>query len=319
MLRSWLGTLVFRCYVRAVRRRLRAGRDRESRAEGLLRRAREALIRGGDCVAFMRVGRQSLAMPLSHQLPVYRATCASLDQLLPNLARAHQAAGVELVFVDVGANVGDTAALVHDVAPDARFVCIEGHARYAGLLRANIASLGIDAEVIEACCGDGTGGAWAVTDDEHGTARLARGGVDVAVPLMTTLDQVSSESARARSVTVLKIDTDGWDLRVLRGAAALIRERHPIVYLEWHPALLREGGDDPASLFPMLASAGYTHARLYGNRGIPLATRRLAPDLGVESEARIDGKAVEYLDILAWRPEHDAVIAQLMALEGQQA
>ena len=315
MMRSWLGTIIFRRYVAAIGRRAARREERESRAEGRSRRIRAWLIRHGDPVVMMPVGRQLLVMPLSHALPTYRAMFASYDRLLPNLARVLQEANAPLNMIDVGANVGDTMALVQEYAPNARFLCVEGHRRYADLLRTNARRLQSNADIVEAYCDDGSGAAWQVSDDAHGTARLARASDAAPAVRTTTLDQLRASNSVARDVTLLKIDTDGSDLRVLRGAARLLRDSQPIVYVEFHPRLLRASGDDPAELFPLLVAAGYTRARLYTNRGAPIGTFALEPLLLHDAESHIDGRMVEYLDILAWTPAHETIIAQLNALE----
>ncbi len=317
MLRSWLGTIAFRRYVAAISRRVAARRNAEARTEGRWRRLRAWLIRHGDPVVMMAVGQRILAMPLSHELPVYRALFASYDRTLAHLAKAHHDAGVRLVMIDVGANIGDTMAVVLDVVPGARFTCIEGNPRYVALLERNVTRLDADASVVATYCDDGRGAAWQMTGDAHGSARLAplsQGGNVVAT---TTLDRLFAGDARVRDVTLLKIDTDGADLRVLRGAATLLRERQPMVYFEFHPSLLRECGDDPDDLFPLLSAAGYSRARLYTNRGDTIGTVAVTPSFTADAEARIDGRVVEYLDILAWAPAHEAIVAALTALESR--
>ncbi|MEP6620092.1 MAG: FkbM family methyltransferase [bacterium] len=315
MLRSWLGTLVFRRYVALITRRVARGEIRESETEGRLRRAREWLIRSGDPTVSMPVGRRTLRIPLSHQLPVYRALLPSYDRLLPSLARVLHESGIRIDMIDVGANIGDSMALVLEFAPNARFLCIEGHGRYAAILRRNASRLGADVEVVDVFCGDGSESGWRVADDSHGTARLAPIYALEGTPRMVTLDALAGSHQRARGVTLLKIDTDGSDIRVLRGASALLRDALPILLVEFHPGLLRENGEHPADLFSSLSAAGYTRARLYTNRGDSLGTFALTDTLVHAAESSIDGVLVEYLDILAWGPTHVAVIARLNALE----
>ena len=59
--------------------------------------------------------------------------------------------------------------------------------------------------------------------------------------------------------------------------------------------------------------------RLYTNRGASLGTYDVSSSLVAAAESMIDGTAVEYLDILAWTPTHEAVVRRFVALEAECA
>jgi hypothetical protein len=63
--------------------------------------------------------------------------------------------------------------------------------------------------------------------------------------------------ARAASVDVVKIDTDGYDGCVLLGARGTLAQYAPVVQFEWHPALARAAGVDVVLPFTTLRAAGY--------------------------------------------------------------
>ena len=43
--------------------------------------------------------------------------------------------------------------------------------------------------------------------------------------------------------SLIKVDTDGYDMEVLRGAGAVLREDRPVVYFELEPRLLHQAPD----------------------------------------------------------------------------
>ena len=57
---------------------------------------------------------------------------------------------------------------------------------------------------------------------------------------------------------VLKVDTDGFDGKVLGGATQLLRASRPSVLFEWHPGLCRRVGTDDGQAFSVLRAADYT-------------------------------------------------------------
>lgn len=85
-----------------------------------------------------------------------------------------------------------------------------------------------------------------------GAATIRVGGGDI--PISTIDEQV------ALGLPVpdfIKIDTEGLEADVLRGASATIASRHPQIILEVHGRSLREKRDNAAEIFAILHSFGY--------------------------------------------------------------
>jgi FkbM family methyltransferase len=89
--------------------------------------------------------------------------------------------------------------------------------------------------------------------------------------LVTTLDAYAARTGT--SPTLLKIDVDGAELDVLRGAARILREARPIVFLEIHHDLLEKDGVAPADVVAALVDAGY---RFETPLGKPLTDRAVS-------------------------------------------
>ena len=69
---------------------------------------------------------------------------------------------------------------------------------------------------------------------------------------VTTLDQSVYEP-----VGLWKIDTQGHELRVLKGAQHFLGNRMPVIKLEFYPPGMRAIGDEPVDLLWFLDAAGY--------------------------------------------------------------
>lgn len=70
-------------------------------------------------------------------------------------------------------------------------------------------------------------------------------GEDASISIEVPLRSLDNLDSLPDKVKLLKIDVEGADLSVIRGASALIRTRRPVVILEFSPNWIRQLGDDP--------------------------------------------------------------------------
>jgi FkbM family methyltransferase len=216
--------------------------------------ARRLLIRLGDPDVRYRIGDVELDLPLSHELPFYRHDHPQYDSRIGPLAR--ELAGP---VVDVGANVGDTAASIR-AESDVPILCVEGDERFFSLLERNAARLG-DVELERAFVEAPARG---VVERGRGTARIVAGGNDLpAKPLARILE----EHPRFARPALLKLDTDGMDLPILLANLDLLERLRPVLFFEYDPHL----GATP-EIFKRLAAIGYRRAEWIENTGHPATT-----------------------------------------------
>ena len=155
-----------------------------------------------------------------------------------------------VTVVDVGAADGDTAALIlercrRDVH---RIVCVEPDAEFYPYLAANFGGRG-DIDTHQVMLSDRIGQAATLVRTHSGTAS-AQGD---ALRQTTTLDVLLAQ----RGCDVLKVDTDGFDGRILAGATGLLRACRPTVMFEGHPVAYSATGNDYAQPFRELVRSGY--------------------------------------------------------------
>jgi FkbM family methyltransferase len=188
-------------------------------------------------------------------------------------------------------------------------LCIEGHPDFLRALESNLGSLGSNVEVERCFAGDTEGSVNAEVRASEGTASLVTGGNGVKIPVRTVDAMAGARSGR--TFKLLKIDTDGFDARILRGASALIARDHPAIFFEYDPDLLARVGDDGRDAIRALARAGYGPILAYDNHGRFL----LHADAGNESlwnelHSYYTGRGGEsYMDLCAFHAS-DAAIAE---------
>jgi FkbM family methyltransferase len=88
------------------------------------------------------------------------------------------------------------------------------------------------------------------------------------------LDELWPSLALTR-LDLVKIDVEGSELRVLKGATATLRRYHPTILMEVQPASLHQLGDDVAALQAFLADLGYSVYSFDSGTGLPSVDRSL--------------------------------------------
>jgi FkbM family methyltransferase len=175
------------------------------------------------------------------------------DPLVEVVHQAKLAKGSAVNVVDVGAAIGDTVLLILERCPGevGEIDCVEGDAEFFSYLRRNLADI-TAARLHRVMLSDAVGDEAGLVRTHKGTAS-AQG--DDRLPA-TTLDSVLGV-AGASAVDVLKIDTDGFDGKVLAGATGILDRDRPAVIFEWHPLLYEATGQDWHRPFEVLAANGY--------------------------------------------------------------
>lgn len=223
--------------------------------------ARRLLVRLGDPAVRYRVGAFELELPLSHELPFYQRDHPRYDRQLGPIA-----ADLGGPVVDIGANVGDSAAAIR-AESSVPILCVEGDPTFFALLERNARRIGrveLERALVE-------GPSRGRLERGAGTARVVEGGD--ALPAKPLAQILEEHPAFARPA-LLKLDTDGMDVPILLANLSLLERLLPVLFFEYDPYL----GADPG-IFERLREAGYATADWYENTGEHVATVELPAHL----------------------------------------
>jgi FkbM family methyltransferase len=196
---------------------------------------------------------------MTPQLVVYRQWEAQLSALLPRLCPPGS------VFVDVGANFGYFTCLLAarlGRGAGSRVIAVEPNPDMLRLLRANVGInwSGAPVRIEPVAVADAEGEmVLTIPDDRAANGTLApieAAGRSLAthrVPVRRLDDLLRAEPR----IDLVKIDVEGYEPAVLRGAAETLARPGLRLVLEWSVPQLREAGFDPMATPALLEAAGY--------------------------------------------------------------
>jgi FkbM family methyltransferase len=165
-------------------------------------------------------------------------------------------------LIDVGTHWGIfTLAALHFGGYQARVMGIEASNDVVKVYRDNLVINGVSDRVvvINAACGQSDGSLKMLT--------TGAGGADYfVIPTEERTDTIEVSQVSVDSMvtthlfkpTHLKIDVEGFEEEVLRGAVKTLKDSRPIIFLELHGPLIRRRRLLPETVLQLLIASGYT-------------------------------------------------------------
>jgi FkbM family methyltransferase len=229
-----------------------------------------AITKFGDPIVLIKVGKQDLYMYASHDLPILKSKYRYYDTALPRICKFLQQKEGQINVIDVGANIGDTISLINDEIK-ANFLCVEGYDKYFKLLLTNTQNfhdvicekvlVSDREELANVNWVQDCGNAYLSNDVDNNRDNSSN---------ITTIDRLIKKHSAFDRTNLLKIDTEGYDYKVIRGAKQLLEKSKPALYFEILPKQLVSFGENLVSIFEYLSNLGYSQVLFYDYFGYPL-------------------------------------------------
>jgi FkbM family methyltransferase len=267
----------------------------------------------------LRVGDFTLLLPPEHRLPQIRAHMPTYDAHLGWIIAEIGRSDPGGYFIDIGANIGDTAAILRSAAPNP-LLCVEGSAAFLPYLQENVRQLPGHVTVLDAfvavdeIAAAGLGYK-AHSGSGHFTSGPALKGGERFVRV-AELARMADEAGAA--LALFKTDTDGLDAFILRDYLRLHRDA-AVLFFECDEAATpaAHGRDAWDGNFAALRARGYSLI-VYDNHGLPMLFApaehsEMTEDLRfyVRRQQAAGAVRVHYLDIWAFPPSRRAVFDTL--------
>ncbi|HEY9298922.1 MAG TPA: FkbM family methyltransferase [Phormidium sp.] len=223
------------------------------------------IIKFSDPLISYEIAGFDMLLPFSHQLPFILKNYPYYSSNLARIAKYGKEKYQDIKFIDVGANIGDSIALLRKEA-EFPILCIEGEDQFLSVLEKN-ANFFSEVHIIKAYLGESSNSIRGTTIKQGGTAHLSENKVGDNIIEVKKLSDVLKDYPSFWQSKMIKVDTDGFDCKILRGAADFLKSAKPIIFFEYDPFFLAEQGDDGISIFQDLSSYGYKSLLIYDNFG----------------------------------------------------
>jgi FkbM family methyltransferase len=295
-------------------------RDSNGRSPGGIQRrifglARRLLAPRGGLIRY-KLGGGEILLPLGHDLPLIRSAFPQYSTNIGRLCNYVSKKYPDLHLIDVGANVGDTIAIIRELS-QCPILCVEGDEYYFNLLSENVKRGRFPSvEPVRAFVATYTGEIKGQLVSVAGTAHFVEGKADAmqAVRLSRLLDDFPA----FQSPKILKIDTDGFDCSILRSELEWLSERKPVIFFEYDPFFFRDQSYDGSRIFEDLSTAGYTFAIIYDNFGDYLTSVDLKRDAEIlaDLQSYYKGRNGElYADVVLFHNEDRDLAGEIRTKE----
>ncbi|OJW78852.1 FkbM family methyltransferase [Spirosoma sp. 48-14] len=272
-------------------------------------------IKGSNPLIETYIGKYRLRLPFSHQLPFIIKLFPNYSTNLARIARKALEKYHDLKFIDIGANIGDTVALLRS-EESFPILCIEGDDYFFSILEKNASNFS-DVYLAKCYVGESTERINAVSVEIGGTARLVQDSSKDNIILIKDILSIVEDYPLFKSSKIIKIDTDGFDNKIIRGSADFIKLAKPIIFFEYDPYFLSKQNDDSISIFSNLLDMGYKNVLIYENDGdyvlsAELTNKSLLEDITHFYSGRLSKK---YCDICAFHEEDNDLFLQIRSDE----
>jgi FkbM family methyltransferase len=256
-------------------------------------------------------GRFTLEIPADHKIEEIHKIDLLYDRNFSPIIEAIGAKYPSDTIVDIGANIGDTAAYIRTHCSNP-LLCVEGGELFLSYLRKNIRLLGDNIKIVDKfvmadsnqnltfdyASGAGTGALSAKTASEDT-------GSDV--DFITTHDLMALQNTYSSNFCLVKSDTDGFDGPILSDIIARLDTN---LYFECDPnALVTDEPFDWARFFKLLEAQNYSIA-VFDNFGLPILFSEMnyAKLMGellhyVGLQRTLRRISIYYYDVWAFRPQ----------------
>lgn len=242
----------------------------------------------------INIWEKDMYIPIFHPLPLYSFLYKNYSTNLGRISSYINHKYARFTAVDVGANIGDSATLIRKYS-EADIICVEGDKTYLKVLKINLANIS-KAKILNTFVGDKNGEVVGELDSDNGTASIDTT-KSSAVTKLKTLDSIIV----SKKIKLLKIDTDGFEAKVIRGAKDIVLVNKPVIFFEFDRKSYEKTGESDYKTLNNLYKSGYTMFLVYDNFGNLLSEMILKNHISKPNfQNKFNYKKVYYYDIAAF-------------------
>lgn len=253
----------------------------------------------------VRVGQFPITMPGNNPLLSHYKYQPDLNSQLGRLSKIVQSKYADLTVLDIGANVGDTVAVIKSQC-NVPIIAVEGDDTSYSFMKRNIEQFK-DVYIINQFLGEEDSTVKVNLDKKGWNTTLVPGEEGHGSIQLKTLDQtLKDESLFTKKIKVLKTDVEGFDTIILRGASEIIKTYKPILYFEYNVSNMKAINEDGLATLLSLETSGYNSVIFFDAKNRYIITLPLSEkDLITQMHYYVDEKnsMIPYYDLCLFHEE----------------
>lgn len=259
----------------------------------------------------VKVGKFPIQMPGKNIQLINYQLYPGLNIQLGRLAAAIYKKYPGMTVIDVGANVGDTIAVLKSAA-DVPVIGVEGDDTSFQFLEKNIAQFS-NVSIVKTFLGEKSQETKVSMDKSGWNNTIIPDAAGTQQVQFKSLDDVMNEGGYNNAeIKLLKVDVEGFDTIVLRGAAAIIHQHKPVLFFEYNRENMIAINEDGLSTILSFRKEGYNKIAFFDHKGTLLvATDMINEEVITYLHNYISSRhnLLGYYDICIFH-EQDAVVAE---------
>jgi len=265
-----------------------------------IHRAQRTNARAGNKLSDVMIAGYRLKVNNLNPLKTYYDSHPNYNSELKRVAKIIQKKYPQSGIIDIGANIGDTLAIIMSEVKT-EFICIEGDRDVFDILKTNSAQFE-KVKIINQYLGE---------FEEEFEAEIAKKGwnstikkfdansKEKVVIKIKTLDNLLAKEENINNFKLLKVDTEGYDVKIIRGAQSYLKSVKPVICMEYNRDNMAAIGEDGLSTLFLLEAIGYDKILIYESEGrLILSTSLREKKLIEDLHEYIDGRksTIYYFD-----------------------
>jgi FkbM family methyltransferase len=220
-------------------------------------------------------------------------------QELGRLAQTIESFFPDSFVIDIGANIGDTCAIVrnHSSLP---LIAVEGDQYIYKILESNINDIK-NVSIYSFFLGETTGKIRAALSKQGWNTTIVptqNGNIEIDI---FRFDQIPTFQNLSSIIKLIKVDCEGFDFSIVRGSRIILEKDKPVIYFEYNRENLDVIGEDAIKFISFLKSLGYRYLLYYDNFGrlmLPLSIDQI--NIIKSLNEYIKNSPIYYYDVMAF-------------------
>jgi FkbM family methyltransferase len=267
----------------------------------------------------IQVGRYSIQIPTESRLSGRYAYDRPQQPLeLGRLTSVVKKKFSSLAVIDVGANVGDSACIIK-TSEEVPILCIEGDEYIFGFLQKNLAQFQ-NVTARKLFLGETTKEIRASFEKSDWNPTLKPDESSSRVVNLTSLDDFIFREPGWQAFRLVKIDTEGFDCSIIRGATNFLRTVHPVIHFEYNRENMDPIGEPGIPTLMLLSDLGYSQLAVHDHYGRFFCSTRLSEKNFIKELHDYVGPdcVVHHCDITAFHASDSDLAAEFCEIERRE-